>query len=368
MLILHKEKKTANKEKKMNDVIDSNSKMIAGLDLSWDKLSGKVVLITGATGFIGSSIINALMSRNMIFNTSVKIIALVRSVTKANKIFEEYIESPLFEFLESDVCNPLFYEGDIDFIIHCASNAAPSEYDTDPVGTMLTNFLGTTNLLQLAKEKKVENFLYTSTIEVYGTTSNIDKIKEDDFGYIDSTNPRSCYPISKKACETLCISYAKQFGVPVSIGRLSYIFGPGMKKNDSKIVSILAREAAKKNNLVLKSKGEQLRSYTYISDAVSALIKLLTDGETMTAYNISSSLCVTTIANIAYTLADIYKDDKLEVVFDLAITDETKKFSPIQNAVLDNSRIKAIGWKETTDLKKGLKKMVESMMHSEENN
>ena len=342
-------------------IIEQDARTVAQCDfIDWNKLNGSTVFITGATGFIGSCIIRALMCRNLHMGGNIKIAALVRNRIKANAMFLDYLQSGMLEIVEGDVCERIAYGGAADYVIHCASNAAPKEYASDPIGTMRTNFFGTFNLLDFAKEKNARKFLYVSTIEIYGNTENAET-QENGYGYIDAVNPRSCYPISKKACETAAVCYSAQYGLNVSIGRLSYIFGAGMRKNDSKVVAVLANAAAKREEMVLKSKGEQRRSYTYISDAVTGLLTVLLRGENRVAYNIASSLCVTTIADIGATLEDIYKDEGVRLRFDLPSEEEKKRFSPIKDSVLANYKLKTLGWREQIGLRDGLKRMADSI-------
>ena len=259
----------------MTNTVKADIEKIVSAKLSWHKLQGKTVLVTGATGFIGSFIIHSLMRKNETDSLGVKILALVRNADTARAAYGEYEKEGSLSFIEQDVCVPLPTDKRADYIIHCASNAAPKEYSLYPVETMKTNFYGTLNLLDYAKAVGAESFLYVSTIEVYGTTHGIDSIDENTYGEIDAMKVRSCYPLSKKGCETLSISYADEYGVNVKIGRLSYIFGPGMKPGDSKIVAVFPKCIADGENIVMKSKGEQLRSYTYVTDAITGLPRRL---------------------------------------------------------------------------------------------
>lgn len=340
----------------MTNIVKNETDRIASAPLSWDKLKGKSLLITGATGFIGSYIIRTLINKNETDSLGVKILALVRNRQRAEAM---YGENENLDYIVQDVCQPLPTDKKADFIIHCASNAAPKEYSMYPVETMKTNFFGTLNLLDYAKAVNAESFLYVSTIEVYGTTRGVEKIDEDTYGTIDAMKVRSCYPLSKKGCETLCVSYSDEYGVPVKIGRLSYIFGPGMREGDSKIVAVFPKCIADGENIVMKSKGEQLRSYTYVTDAITALFTILLDGENGQAYNIASKKCITTIAGIAHTLVDSYPEKGLKVIFDLPTESEAKGFSLIENAVLDSDKLEALGWESQTDLKTGLMRVVQ---------
>ncbi len=346
----------------MTNVVKNEINKITSAPLSWEKFQGKTVLVTGATGFIGSYIIHSLMSKRENDGLDVKVLALVRNAERARKTFGEYEQKGALEFMVQDVCQSLSTDKKADYIIHCASNAAPREYSLYPVETMKTNFLGTLNLLDYAKAVECESFLYVSTIEVYGTTHGIEKIEENVYGEIDALKVRSCYPLSKKSCETLCISYADEYGLNVKIGRLSYIFGPGMKQGDSKIVAVFPKCIADGENIVMKSKGEQLRSYTYVTDAITGLFTVLLDGESSEAYNIASKLCITTIAGIAETLVEAYPEKGLKVIFDLPSEQEAKGFSLIENAVLNSEKLESLSWQPSTDLVTGLKKVVEEQL------
>lgn len=346
----------------MTNTVRGEIEKIAAAPLSWEKLSGKTLLVTGATGFIGSFIIRALMLKNERDGLGVKVIALVRSEDKARSLYGEYEKKGMLTFLVQDVCEALPTDRRADFVIHCASNAAPREYSLYPVETMKTNFFGTMNLLDYAKAVQAESFLYVSTIEIYGTTHGLDTISEDVYGEIDAMKIRSCYPLSKKGCETLCASYADEYGLDIKIGRLSYIFGPGMKPGDSKIVALFPKCIADGENIVMKSKGEQLRSYTYVTDAVTGLLTVLLEGKNGEAYNIASKLCITTIAGIAHTLVDAYPEKGLKVIFDLPTEQEVKGFSLIENAVLSSEKLENLGWQPKTDLVTGLKKVVEEQI------
>ena len=342
----------------MTEIVKNDIQRIIDTPLSWNKLRDKTVLITGATGFIGSFLIHSLLKKGEKDGLNIKVLALVRNKQRGIDAFGEYYEKGLLDFVVQDVCEPIVTDKKADYIIHCASNAAPREYSMYPVETMKTNFYGTMNLLDYAKSVDAEGFLYVSTIEIYGTTHGLDRIGEDNYGEIDAMKVRSCYPLSKKGCETLTVSYADEYGLPVKIGRLSYIFGPGMKQGDSKIVAVFPKCIADGENIVMKSKGEQLRSYTYVSDAITALITILLDGETGEAYNIASKKCITTIAGIAHTLVDSYPEKGLKVIFDLPSEQEAKGFSLIENAVLDSEKLEALGWESQVDLVTGLKNVV----------
>lgn len=327
---------------------------IADTKLSWEKLEGKTVLVTGATGFIGSFIIKAILQRVKTYNADISIVAFVRNADRAKEKFSEYEDLNRITYVEQDMCESIEADVKADFIIHCASNAAPDMYMKDPVGTMRINFIGTDNMLQFAKKCGAQKFLYVSTIEVYGKTS-CDEIGEDDFGYISSNNIRSCYPESKKCCENLTICFGNQYGLNVSIGRLSYIYGAGMSKTDAKVCALFARKVAAGEDIVLKSEGKQLRSYTYVSDAITGLLTVLLDGDNGEAYNIASSDSRITIVDMAKKYCELFPEKKSQVKFDLPTDTEKNAFSFIENAVLDSKKLESLGWCGQVSLQDGLR-------------
>lgn len=336
-------------------IIQQDILRISEYPLDWKKFDGKTVFVTGATGFIGSYIINALMERSKNYHEDIRVIAMVRSEEKAREMFAQYESLNRITYVVGDIKEPVNTQLRSDYIIHCASNAAPDLYAKDPVGTMQINFFGTSHLLDYAKRCPGAKFLYVSTIEVYGKTENIETIGEEDFGYISSSNVRSCYPESKKCCENLTICYGKQYDVPVVIGRLSYIYGAGMSKTDSKVCALFAREVAAGRDIVMKSEGKQLRSYTYVSDAVTGLLTILLEGQSGECYNIASSASRITIADMAKRYCELFPEKGSTVLFDLPSDYEKTAFSFIANAIMDSTKLEALGWRGCVNLDDGLR-------------
>lgn len=339
----------------VSEIVKQDIRRISEYPLNWDKLEGKTVFVTGATGFIGSFIIRALLERVRTCGADIRIAAMVRNEERARAKFTEYADLNRISYVIGDVVDPVNTEVKADYIIHCASNAAPDLYASDPVGTMRTNFFGTSHLLDYAARCQCEKFLYVSTIEVYGNTGKADPIGEEDFGFISPSNVRSCYPESKKCCENLTVCYGSQYGVPVSVGRLSYIYGAGMSKTDAKVCALFAREVAAGHDLVLKSAGTQLRSYTYVTDAITALLTVLLEGKNGESYNIASSTSRITIADMARKYCALFPEKGSSVRFDLPSDSENKAFSFIANAILDSSKLEDLGWQGQVSLDDGLR-------------
>lgn len=330
-------------------------------DPIFDEIAGGRFLISGATGFVGYYLIEALANAARKKNTTLKIYAIVRNIAKGIEKFKELYQDGYIEFIEQDISEPIKLDQAVDYVIHMASNAAPREYLSMPVETMKINFMGTNHMLEYAKNFSVKRFIYISTIEVYGSGHGEETIGESDYGIVDSLNVRSCYPISKKAAETLSISYMEAYGVPVIIGRLSYLFGPGMGATDSKVVAQFTRDAVAGKNIVLKSKGLQKRTYCYISDAVRGILYVLGRGENGNAYNITNGSCITTIAGIAETIAEIEQENNIQVKYELPSETEKKRFSLVDDAVMSTRKINQIGFEAKIDLRTGLYRMLNSL-------
>lgn len=344
-----------------NSIIQNDINEIIEEDLPFQELANSTVLITGGNGMIASYIIYTLLFLNEKYKWNIKIVGCVRNKEKALKHFGSINERRDFQLLVQDVCTPFVINEDINYIIHAASQASPIYFVTDPVGTILGNTLGTYNLLELARIKKSTKFMLLSTGEIYGkppTSSNL-RIRESDYGIIDSTDVRSCYPAGKKAAETMCVSFSKQYGVNCLICRLSYIYGPGLDINDSRVYAEFISNVINNENIVLKSDGSIIRTYTYIADAVSALFYVLLKG-TFPVYNIANDDVIVSIKEIAQTLIDLFPEKKLKLVFDIPKDGDNFGYSKYSYGILDSSRVRNLGWKPHTGIRSGLEKTVNS--------
>lgn len=308
-------------------------------------LQGKHFLITGATGLIGVCLIDALMLYNKA-GAGIKIEALGRSREKAAARLGEYFGDAHFNFIEHDVCQPLPAIQDIDYIIPLASNTHPVAYSQYPIETIAINVKGAAYALQQAVACNA-TVLYPSSVEVYGNARGDDDFTEDYTGVLNLAAARSCYTESKRLCEALCQSYIAEKGANVKIVRLSRVFGPTMLMSDTKASSQFIKKALDHEDIILKSKGEQLFSYTYVADAVSAMLHVLIHGETGTAYNISNAHCNVRLKEFAQLCA--WWAEK-NVVYDLPTDVEQKGFSIAMRAVLDNTRLKGLHWNPSFDI------------------
>jgi len=318
-------------------------------------LKNRSVLVTGATGLIGSALVDTLIWWNKERNKNLTIYAAGRSEDKFRDRFSAFMDSKFLKFVQYDATSDVTFDFRVDYIIHAAGNAHPMAYTSDPVGTMLSNLIGTNNLLNYAVRHSVSKVLYISSSEVYGQKPDNQSYKEDDYGFVDLLNPRACYPSSKRAAETLCVSYFKQYGLDVLIARPGHIYGPTMTETDSRASAQFARDAIEGRPIVMKSPGTQLRSYCYVFDCVSALLSVLLTGESGEAYNIGNSSSIVTIRELAESFAH---HGNVEVVFEKPDHIEASGYNLMSNSALDTTKLYALGWRGHYHLDEGVSRTV----------
>ncbi len=321
---------------------------VCGLNLPWERLEGKTILISGATGMIGSFLIHVLMQRKEVR----KILAVSRSEQTARERLEEYWDTERFVFVPHDVNLPLETKLKPDFIIHLASNTHPVAYASDPIRTITANIIGTQNLLEYACNRKAERFLFASSVEIYGENrGDIEYFDESYCGYIDCNTLRAGYPESKRAGEALCQAYRKAKELDVVVARLSRTYGPTMLLNDTKAISQFIKNGISKQDIVLKSEGNQLYSYSYVADAVSGLLTILMKGKNGEAYNIADKDSDITLKELAELIA---KTVGTKVIFDLPSETEKAGYSKATKAIMSSNKLRKLGWKAQWDIYNGM--------------
>ena len=350
----------------MNAIIRQDlDKITSSQIINWKRFENKTVLISGANGMLPSYMVETLLFLNEKFGYNVKVIALVRNIEKAKRVFAEYDGNPMLEYLVQDIATPIKYEGKVDFMVHAASQAAPSYYGVDPVGTFKANTLGTINMLELAKEKNVEGILYFSTGSVYGDIPGEKVLLDENIpGNVNILEVRNCYAEIKRAGENACVCYNYQYKVPTKIVRIFHTFGPKINLNDGRVFSDFCKNILNNENIVLKSDGSAKRSFLYVADAVIAYFKVLLDGEEAKAYNVGGDEeQEISIKELSEMLVALYPEKKLQVIYDVDKDDLTySKMRTPQKQVLPNlNRIFALGWKATTNVKESFKKTIDAL-------
>ena len=325
--------------------------------INFENLKNKSILITGATGLIGSYLIDLLINENIKNNSNIKIYPVSRNKEKLQKRFSNYYNNHLFCPIIQDVCTQLEIDGEIDYIIHGASNTHPVAYSTDPIGTITSNVFGLYNLLNLAVKKNTKKLLFLSSVEIYGENDKeIDEFSEKDLGYIDCNTLRAGYPESKRLGESLCQAYIQKHNLDIVIARISRVYGPTLQKTDTKALSQFINNVLEDKDIVLKSQGTQYYSYAYVGDVVQALILLIDKGVNGEAYNISDKNSNIHLKDLAKLIAD-YGNKK--VIFDLPSEIEQKGFSKATKAIIDSSKISKLGYKPITKLEIGIPTTIE---------
>ena len=271
-----------------DSILQEDLDRISESDIPLEELKGKTVLVTGATGLIGSLLVKALQCCNRRKETGIKILALVRNQEKAERLFGDLLKREDLKLVIGDITMPVEVDDKIDHIIHCASITTSKVMISRPVDVIRTSLNGTENLLELAKEKQVRSMVYVSSMEMYGALNlqNDQMVTEEMTGYLNPLALRSNYPESKRMCENMCVAYGTQYEVPVKIARLAQTFGAGVLPGENRVFAQFARSAMKGSDIVLHTEGKSEGNYCYTADAVRALLTILVKGENMQAYNV----------------------------------------------------------------------------------
>ena len=321
------------------------------LDLPWAELVGTNILIAGATGLIGSCLVESLMKNP---RRNYNIYALGRNECRAHQRFSEFFDDKDFHFIKFDVTKSLDKDICFDYIIHTASDANPNFYATQPVEVMKANINGVINMMEYGLAHDMKRFLYVSSGEIYGE-GNGSVLSEDFSGYVDCMKPRSCYPSSKRAAETLCVSYIEEYGADVVIARPCHVFGPHFTDNDNRVFAQFIRNVLGDNDIVMKSIGKQLRSWCYVIDCVSALLYILLKGEKGHAYNIADKNSCVTIRDLAEMIAKI---GGRHVKMVSPTDSESKGYNVVTNSVFSTTKLESLGWTVNGSMEEKLRKTI----------
>lgn len=307
------------------------------------------VLVTGAGGLIGSAVVD------LLYAAGCKCVyAAGRNVANLEKRFSKsvaVVKTVLF-----DALRPLEFYEPVDLVIHAASPAAPGDFLSAPVDTIISNVLGLQELLTHAARCQAKKVVYISSSEVYGVGDSEVPLAEDAYGVVDPVNPRSCYAEAKRAAEALCVAAHRQFGMDVSIVRPGHIYGPTAKPSDGRVSSQFAYQAARGQNLILKSDGAQIRSYCHCLDCASAILHVAAFGQPAQAYNVSNCDSVLSIRRMAEILAQA---GGVQVRFDVPEGEDRQRFNPMSNSSLNAERLCKLGWRGQIPAEVGLPETVQ---------
>lgn len=321
-------------------------------DLPWGKLKNRSIMLSGATGMIGSFLVDVILEKNLFDGLNCTVYALGRNQEKAKARFSKFVDDPHFIFISYDVKKPLERSdlGIVDYILHLASNTHPMQYSIDPIGTISTNIIGLQNLLEFAVEHHTTRFAFASSNEIYGENrGDVELFDENYCGYLNSNTLRAGYPESKRCGEALCQAYRVQKGLDVVIPRPTRSYGPTMLMSDTKAISQFIKKSIAGEDIVLKSEGTQFYSYTYVGDVVAGLFTILLKGQSGEAYNIAEEHSDIMLKDLASIIADI--NGKM-VVFEIPDAIEAAGYSTATKARLDGHKLQMLGWIPKYDIKR----------------
>lgn len=342
-------------------VFREDYEFISDFPVLWDKLQNKTILVTGATGLIGSTLVKALLWKSMKAKQNMKVLAFVRDIDKAKRMFAAQLGAGApVEFICGDITDSISVNGPVDAIIHTAGVTSSKMFIRQPVETARIILSGMNNVLTLAKEKRVQSAVFLSTMEVYGAPSTERRITEADYDYLDPMQVRSCYPEGKRMAECLCAGYAKEYGVPVKVLRLTQTFGPGVNYGDERVFAEFARCAIEQKPIVLHTKGETKRNYLYTADAATAVLTTLLNGENGQAYHAANEETFCSIYEMACLVAKKCARPPIEV--NIALDDGAKfGYAPVLKMNLDTEKLRKLGWHADTGLLSMYRRMIAAM-------
>lgn len=298
------------------------------------------ILITGVTGLVGSSLLRCLVSLNLCKGLNLQIFCPVRNIDKANVLFPN---ERIVHFVKTE-CLSLYFqqlELDVDYIIHLASPTSSDYMLEHPVETFQSIVQPTQAILDYAHRHHPKKIVYASSIEVYGRIhKDVDKITEDCQGYVNPLSPRSSYPMGKRAAESICYFYAKEYNIPVSIARLTQTFGAGIAKEDNRVFAQMARSVIEGKDIILRTQGQSAKPYCYLTDTVSALLFILLKGASGEAYNIANPDTYITIRDMGEKICQLFSKTSKVIIEER----DNAKYAPDTRLPLDTTKLLELGW------------------------
>ena len=299
-------------------------------------------LVSGGAGFLGSHLIDKLMSKNE------KVICLDNYFTGEKSNLENWINHPNFEIIRHDITSPIQLE--VDRVWHLACPASPVHYQSNPIKTSKTIFLGTYNMLGLARRVGAD-FLLASTSEIYGDPE-VNPQPESYKGSVNTTGIRSCYDEGKRIAETLCSDYRKIHNLNAKIVRIFNTYGPRMRSDDGRVISNFIFQALQGNPLTIYGEGNQTRSFCYVDDLIEGMIRLMNSNlntpvnignpEQFTILELAKKIREKIDPSLNFVIKPLPEDDPLQRQPDISKAKEKLNWAPKIN--LDKGLDRTIDW------------------------
>ena len=330
------------------------------------KLTGKKILITGGNGFLMSYLVDVLVYWNELNKNKENIIYVIDNCKKFDRI--SYLKNRKdVKLIRKDVSKIKKINSRIDYIIHGASIASPTYYRIFPLETLDANILGTRTMLNLAKQKKIRSMIFMSSSEVYGDPNKENIPTSESYsGNVSFTGPRACYDESKRVGETICNIYKKKYQIPIKIIRPFNVYGPNQNIEDKRIIPDLLKSALKKNTIELYSDGKDTRSFCYVSDAISLILKILLSRKiSEIAFNVGNDkreISVRDISKLFVKLTNNLLKKKIRIVYKKSKDKHYLSDNPRRRKPNINLAKKKLNWKPKVDLVSGLTRTLKSYL------
>ena len=303
-------------------------------------------LITGGAGFIGTNLCKRLLSDGH------KVICVDNLYTGQKRNIEPLMSNPNFKFINHNIIEPLNNEEKIDEIYNLACPASPPHYQKDPIFTLQTNFMGMSNMLELANKNNCK-ILQASTSEVYGDPLEHPQ-KESYWGHVNCVGIRSCYDEGKRCAETLCFNYINEYKVDVKIIRIFNTYGPSMDKDDGRVVTNFINQALFDKDITIYGDGKQTRSFQFVDDLIEAMIRVMKTDNTFHGPINLGNPNEFTIKELAEITLELIKDSKSKIVYVELPQDDPCKRKPDISLAKEK-----LGWEPKIQLREGLKKTID---------
>lgn len=324
----------------MNKILQEDIAAFTLTDEMRGELTGKKMIVTGATGLVGSLLVKTLSAKNL----GIRFILPVRDRAKAKIIFGENSSIDIRKGELSGFFDSL--EERADYVVHCASPTNGKYMSEHPAETYLLAIESTKAILEYCRRMDIKGCVYLSSIEYYGQIFNDFPVTEDMNGLVDYSSPRSSYSLGKQGAEYLCYCYAKEYGVPVCSARLTQTFGAGISKDDPRVFAQFARSALAGEDIILHTAGNSAKPYCYTMDTLSAILYILLKGEKGEAYNVATPGTYCSILEFARKFRECLAP---QIAIKTEIRENTG-YAPETRVNLNADKLMGLGWEPRYDL------------------